>query len=410
MKVYKFGGASVKNSDAVKNVYQIASTANELGVVVVSAMGKTTDALEKLAKFAEKFEEEKAQQQLQKIIDFHAEIISGLFENENIELKNELEELYQQLQRTVQGIIYLGVYPHMIYDKIVAFGELISTKIISAYFQSQGLQNLWVDAREIIKTDSSFKNAKVIWSETTENIQSEINPIINSGKLIVTQGFIASNLEGQTTTLGREGSDYTAAIFANCLDAESVSVWKDVPGIMSADPKKYENAQKIDDLSYERAIQMTYFGAKVIHPKTIQPLVQKDIPLLVKSFVDISSTGTIIQNEVQKSGVENFLELKDLILVRLKPRNLQFVNISHLHRLLSAVERNNLKVIHLNTQALTINVVFQNSKQAILEMKSMLAQIFIVELFDEFTLRTTLGKTEKMMEISISESVMEVDL
>lgn len=410
MKVYKFGGASVKNSDAVKNVYKIASSVEKLGVVVVSAMGKTTDALEKLAKFAEKFEEEKAQQQLQKIIDFHAEITSGLFENGNIELKNDLEEFYQQLQRTVQGIIYLGVYPHMIYDKIVAFGELVSTKIISAYFQSQGLQNLWVDAREIIKTDSSFKNAKVIWSETTENIQSEIKPIINSGKLIVTQGFIASNLEGQTTTLGREGSDYTAAIFANCLDAESVSVWKDVPGIMSADPKKYENAQKIDDLSYERAIQMTYFGAKVIHPKTIQPLVQKDIPLLVKSFVDISSTGTIIQNEVQKAGVENFLELKDLIFVRLKPRNLQFVNISHLYRLLSAVERNNLKMIHLNTQALTINVIFQDSKQAILEMKSMLSQIFIVELFEDFTLRTTLGKTEKMIEISVSESVMEVNL
>ena len=286
MQVFKFGGASVKNAEGVKNM---ASVLQEVGynntLVVVSAMGKTTNAMEVVIK---NYFENKAELQssIHDVKTYHDEILLDLFENTQHSIFKKIASVFDDLNTFLSR----NKSPdyNFVYDQTIGFGELISTTIISSYLNEIGLKNNWLDVREFIKTDDYYRRANVNWELTQKAIKSNFDSEI----LNITQGFLGSDLNNFTTTLGREGSDYTAAIFAYCLNAESVTIWKDVPGILNADPRYFENAQLLHSISYREAIELAFYGASVIHPKTLQPLQQKEIPLFVKSFLNPKDSGT----------------------------------------------------------------------------------------------------------------------
>ena len=278
MQVFKFGGASVKDANGIKNV---ASLLKKVGykntLIVISAMGKTTNALELVIKnyFENKTE---LQSSLQEVKKYHNEILLDLYENENHSVYKKVASFFDELNtffKTNKSPDY-----NFVYDQVIGYGELISTLIVSDYLNSIGIKNNWIDVRNQIKTDSYYRRANINWDETQQLISSNFNKTV----LNITQGFLGSDSNNFTTTLGREGSDYTAAIYAYCLNAESVTIWKDVPGVLNADPRYFENAQLLNKISYREAIELAFYGASVIHPKTLQPLQRKEIPLYVKSF------------------------------------------------------------------------------------------------------------------------------
>ena len=286
MKVFKFGGASVKDSKSIKNVTRILKLKGYHDtIIVVSAMGKTTNALEFLIKDYMKGKSSYLTI-LEKIKDDHLKIINDLFKESDKSPYNDIIDLTKSLSSFLK--MNKSKNHSFIYDQVVCFGELISTKIISFYLEMEGLKNHWLDVRNCIKTDSYYRNAGLNWKETQKLIKNETK----NKSTIVTQGFIASDTEGYSTTLGREGSDYTAAIFAFILNATSLTIWKDVPGVLNADPRYFKKTQLLKKISYREAIELAYYGASVIHPKTLQPLQQKKIPLFVKSFENPHQEGT----------------------------------------------------------------------------------------------------------------------
>lgn len=280
MRVFKFGGASVKDADAIKNVVNVLQ---EVGyndtLVVISAMGKITNAMEKVVEsyFNDK---DAVQESLQEVMEYHNSILLDLFQNPNHPVYGKVKVLFEE----VKGFLAWNKSPKyaFVYDQVVCYGELLSTTIVSAYLNEIGISNTWLDVRTLIKTDSNNRDAQVNW----ERSQQEVVSNVDISKLNITQGFLGSDDNNFTTTLGREGSDYSAAILAYCLNAESVTIWKDVPGVLNADPRNFENAQLLDKISYREAIELAFYGASVIHPKTLQPLQRKEIPLKVKSFVN----------------------------------------------------------------------------------------------------------------------------
>ena len=278
MQILKFGGASVKDADGVRNLEKVLNVVGtKKTLIVISAMGKTTNAMEKVIDhyFNSKHQ---LQSSIQDVKKYHNAILLDLFENESHEVFKVVSNLFQELS----DFFSRNKSPDysFVYDQTIGFGELVSTTIVSYYLNHKGVQNSWLDVRELIKTDNYYRDAKVQWEAT----QSKISSAVNGNILYITQGFLASDTNNFTTTLGREGSDYTAAIFAYCLNAKSVTIWKDVPGVLNADPRYFENATLLHSLSYEEAIELSYYGASVIHPKTLQPLQRKEIPLLCKSF------------------------------------------------------------------------------------------------------------------------------
>lgn len=291
MKIFKFGGASVKDAESVKNVYHILNKyKNEEILVVISAMAKNTNSLEEVWK-AYLNQDSSLSNKVKIVEDFHYNMIDELFENDSQKIKDEVANLFVELDWIVEEEPQDD--KNYLYDQIVSLGEFLSTKIVEAYLRSKGLNTKWLDARECIKTDNHYREAKVDWEITTERIQSEVKDLVEN-TIVITQGFIGCTSENFTTTLGREGSDFSAAIFANSLNAESVTIWKDVPGVLTADPKLFSNAIKLDDIPYAEAIEMTYYGASVIHPKTIKPLQNKGIPLYVKPFLNPDEAGTCV--------------------------------------------------------------------------------------------------------------------
>lgn len=286
MKVFKFGGASLKNASAIQNMTAIVKAyAGSPLLIVVSAMGKTTNALESILNTFKK--EGNYPAEIMALRNYHFEICDNLFDDPD-PVKKKIDSVLEELTENLQTP---GEYDQ-VYDQVISLGEVISSVIVSHYLTQQGLPCQWLDARKYIVTDTAFREGKVDWKKTEDHIHRLKSDLQNT--IILTQGFIGSNELGFTTTLGREGSDYTAAIFASCLQAESVTIWKDVPGVMSADPKRLQNAIVFDELPYTEAAEMTYYGASVIHPKTIKPLAVKQIPLYVKSFDDHTLPGTKI--------------------------------------------------------------------------------------------------------------------
>lgn len=351
MKVFKFGGASVKDANAVRNVGNILKRfQGERLTVVISAMGKTTNALEEVAK-AWFYKSGNPKEKLQVVIDYHNTILADLFPDKN-------HPVYQDVN-TIIGSVDWALEDEPIkdfdfeYDQIVSAGELISTKIVSHYLNAEGIANTWVDARDIIQTDNTYRDAKVDWA-LTEKLANEV--VGGDGTIALTQGFIGCTSENFTTTLGREGSDYTAAILAYCLNAESVTIWKDVPGVLNADPKFFPDAQKFDNLSYHDSIELTYYGATVIHPKTIKPLENKKIPLLVKSFINPELSGTLISEAPMQPHMSSYIFKINQVLISILPKDFSFIAEENLSEIFRVFHTFNIKTNLMQNSAISFSV------------------------------------------------------
>lgn len=362
MKIFKFGGASVKNAAAVRNVAHILKTHNPSDVlVVISAMGKVTNAFEGLVK-AYMEGQSNCRSLAEDIKTYHFEILSELFPTPNWvyqEVHAVFEDLYKKLATKASAN-----YDYE-YDQIVSLGEILSTKIVSGYLKNNGFQCEWVDARHLIRTDRTFREGKVDWETTKELITGELQQELYKGKTIITQGFIGHTPENQTTTLGREGSDYTAAILSWCLDGESVTIWKDVPGMLNADPKWFDNTEILSKISYKEAIELSYYGATVIHPKTLKPLQNKDIPLYVKSFMDPALPGTVIQADgSQDHLIPSFIFKINQLLISIIPKDFSFVVEENLSDIFSTFSKQGVKINLMQNSALDFSAVVDDSDKA----------------------------------------------
>jgi len=354
IKVFKFGGASVKDADGVKNLIKVLTeTGSDNKLIVISAMGKTTNALEVVVK--DYLETTKIPDSLTEVKNYHRNIVNGLFSNKEAPVYFKVETLFTELENFLQH--NKSNQYDFVYDQIVSFGELLSTTIVSEYLNSQHITSHWLDARNFIKTDSTYRDAQVNWSKTQERIQENIDP----EKLNIIQGFIASDPNNFTTTLGREGSDYSAAIMAYCLNAENVTIWKDVPGVLNADPRFFEKAQLLNNISYEEAIELAFYGASVIHPKTLQPLQQKEIPLFVRSFLNPSEEGTAVsKGKTIFPEIPCFIVKKDQVLISLSSLDFSFMveeNISEIFRLFHQYQ---MKVDLIQNSAISFRVCVDN--------------------------------------------------
>jgi len=353
MQVFKFGGASVKNADGVVNLGRIvAAHSDSKLLIVVSAMGKTTNLLEQLVQryvngtgsVADLLEETRL---------YHDTITRQLFPDINHPVHNEVANRFVEIEWILEEPP-MDPYDYL-YDQIVAVGELVSTTIVNHYLNAIGLKSHWIDARDYVLTDNTHREGRVDWKVTTARIQERIPRLLES-KLLVTQGFIGSTSENFTTTLGREGSDYSAAIFAACLNAESLTIWKDVPGVLNADPKWFDQTELIPELSYLDAIELTYYGATVIHPKTIKPLQNKNIPLLVKSFVDTDNGGTQIKSTNESLPVPSFIFKVNQVLVSILPRDFSFIVEDNLSDIFSRFHAHKIKVNMMHNSAVNFSV------------------------------------------------------
>lgn len=338
MKVFKFGGASVKDANAVKNVGHVIQLYQDDLIVVVSAMGKTTNSLEQVVD-AYFNNNENTIEKLTLVKDFHFNIINDLFENKKHPIFNEIHNTFVEIEWEIEDDPTRD-YDY-VYDQIVSVGELLSTKIVSAYLNEVGIDNSWQDVRNIVQTNNTHRNAKINWALTEELAQKELtNKLTKENQSIfITQGFIGSSSELFTTTLGREGSDFSAGILAHCLNAESVTIWKDVTGMLNADPKWFDETEKLDNISYHEAVELAYYGASVIHPKTIKPLHNKNIPLYVKSFISPQKEGTTInQNTSEDALIPSFIFKIDQVLISISAKDYSFVmedNLSHIFGIFS---------------------------------------------------------------------------
>lgn len=354
MKVFKFGGASVKDAEGVKNITSIIRKEEAKNMlIVISAMGKMTNAFEEVID-SYYHKKEDLPEKLNFIEKFHKDIMKSLFDK-NDEIYEKIDVLFGELgwflaRNTSKRYNY-------VYDQIICFGELISTRIVSAYLSKNDNENIWIDARNCIKTNSNYRDAKVDWNLTQELISENID----TAKINITQGFIAANDTENTTTLGREGSDYTAGIFAYCLNAESVTIWKDVDGVLNADPRVFTNTTLLEQISYEEAIEMAFYGASVIHPKTLQPLQKKEIPLYVKSFLDTEITGTKISKGASLVPLTPcFIVKKNQILVSISALDFSFMVEDNISFIFQKLHHYQLKVNLIQNSAISFSVCIDN--------------------------------------------------
>ncbi|HEY3386248.1 MAG TPA: aspartate kinase, partial [Saprospiraceae bacterium] len=355
MKVFKFGGASLKNAAAIRNMASIVKAySNAPLLVVVSAMGKTTNALESVLSTCTKGGDYRTE--IESIKKYHTLICEELFNS--TDPIPQLEHVFADLQKNINS----SAEYDQVYDQVVSMGEVISSIIVERYLAFSGLDTTWVDARKYIRTNNAFREGKVDWKETGESVAG-LKPTLQT-KIVLTQGFLGSTKDGVTTTLGREGSDFTAAIFASCLLAESVTIWKDVPGVMSADPKRLPHPVVFTELPFKEAAEMTYYGASVIHPKTIQPLALKQIPLLVKSFDDPSSPGT----KIHECHIDNLPPLivfkENQCLISCKVTDYTFVYEQHLSIIFNALSDLDIKINVMQNSAISFSfcIDFRESK------------------------------------------------
>lgn len=407
LKVFKFGGASVKDASGIKNVGSILQNyKDDPLMVVVSAMGKTTDALERIvAAHANKTGE--ATKLLEDLKQAHYSIMKDLF--------GEGHAAFDEVNDTFVAIEWiLEEEPHpnydFLYDQIVSVGELVSSKILAAYLNLAGLPTQWLDARDIILTDDIYREGWVQWDETVENALKIAKPMVEQGGFVLTQGFIGSTTENFTTTLGREGSDYTAAIFSYCLDADSMTIWKDVPGVLTADPRIFENVAKLDRLSYKEAIEMTYYGAKVIHPKTIKPLQNKSIPLYVKSFINPEAPGTFIGPDVDDLYPPMVALEKNQALLNISTRDFSFVAEHHMSHIFNKIAEFRLQVNLMQNTAISFAVCVNNVDDRVEKFVESIEKDFKVVVDDEgLELTTVRHYTPHTLEMLRSGKIILVE-
>lgn len=352
MKVFKFGGASVKDAAGVRNVADLLqSVGYENTCMIVSAMGKTTNALEEVVK--RYFENEDFEKTINAVKSQHLDLAKELFENAD-EVSNEISQFFDD----IISFLRRNKSPNYsyVYDQIVCCGELISTKIISMYLNSIQVKNEWLDVRDYIKTDNTYREGKVDWKLTEESISR-----LSKNGFYITQGFLGSDPNFFTTTLGREGSDYSAAIFAYCLNADNMTIWKDVPGVLNADPRYFENAELLNHISYEEAIELAYYGASVIHPKTLQPLQQKEIPFFVKSFINPTEAGTeVAKGQPLEPSVPCFILKREQHLIRLSSKDFSFITEDKLSGIFNKLYDYQIKVNLMQNSAISLSLCLED--------------------------------------------------
>jgi len=387
MKVFKFGGASIQSAERIINTGNILHQyPGEKILVIISAMGKTTNALEKVVDTFTAGRKEDALALFQQVKDAHLNILKYLVTINWQEATNRLQDFFTEVEwllhdKPVRSYDYY-------YDQVVCCGELLSTAMVSAYLDERGIKNAWVDVRDIVRTDDNFRDANVDWNYTGQKLISDILPLFNKTDIVITQGFIGSTDENESTTLGREGSDYSAALFANLLNAESQTIWKDVEGVMNADPKTFPEAQYIEALSYREVVEMAYYGAQVIHPKTIKPLENKGIPLYVKCFLKPELPGTVISAKPVHHLPPIIVLKEHQVLMQLSSKDFSFVEekpISRLHELFAQIRiRPNLS----QNGAISLSCVLDDKPEKIDKLAAAAAELFDVQLEKNLTLLT----------------------
>lgn len=398
MRVFKFGGASVKSSEAVKNVGKVLKEHTDgPTLVVISAMGKTTNMLETLANayFHRKPECKKI---FKEIKSFHEEIIADLINDPHDYY--EVDNLFIELECLIEKTPEEKLDYDKVYDRIVPFGELISTKIVSTFLSRDGYPCRWIDARNFVITTDRHRSANVKWEVSTPLIANSLSPILHK-QTVITQGFIGRNELHENTTLGREGSDYSAAIFAYALDAESVTIWKDVEGVMNADPKRFDKAQLIEELSYNEAIELAYFGASVIHPKTIQPLKSKGIPLYVKSFVNTEAAGTKVMEHPSGTlnNIQCYIVKDNQCLIKISTRDYSFIVEDNLLDIFKAFATVGIQMNLMQNSAISFVACINNDELKIEELNNILQQKFNTEIMDDLKLFTVFNYDENNSEV-----------
>ena len=369
-RVLKFGGASIRDSSKIENVFSILSSyKNEKIVIIFSAIANVTNLLEELVDL-HLMNDLRKQHKLLEIHQIHLNIVKDLFEK-NHSIYNKLDNLIDELRVIIDKKPESGY--SFIYDQIVSYGELMSTKILNDYLNLRKFNCILLDARDFVKTDSKYQNAKIDWSSTKKNIKK-----IKLDSPIITQGFIGSNTSNQTTTLGREGSDFTAAIFANILNADEVIIWKDVNGVLNADPRYFNDTILLSNLSYSEAIELAFYGAKVIHPRTIQPLQEKDIPLSVRSFININEPGTVIGEIKNNKPITSYIVKENQVLISISDINLSFIVEEHLSWIFSVLSKYDISVNLMQNSAVSFSVCVDNKKNKVLDLVTELSTKFKV--------------------------------
>ncbi len=413
MRIFKFGGASVKDAAGIKNVYSVLQKVGyEDVLLVVSAMGKTTNALELVIKHY--FEKSPAlQSSVQEVKKYHNQILMDLFEDENHFVFKDTNKLFADLEYFLSQ--NKSPNYNFVYDQIVSFGELISTTILSHYMNFMNIKTHWIDVRNFIKTDNNYRDATVDWDLTQKNISKNVKRKI----LNITQGFLGSDENNFTTTLGREGSDYTAAIFAYCLNAASVTIWKDVPGVMNADPRYFENARLLNQISYREAIELAFYGATVIHPKTLQPLQRKEIPLFVKSFINPELPGTSVsKGEDLEPQLPCFIVKKNQLLISLSSIDFSFIMEENISEIFGLFHQYKMKVSLIQNSAISFSVCIEDKFGNFNELKNILSKKFKVaynENVSLFTIRhfddkaaQTVEKNKEVLLKQVSRETMQI--
>lgn len=407
MKVYKFGGASVKEAEAVKNVAEIIrQSADHSLAVVVSAMGKTTNAFEKVLR-AFYYKEGDPLTLLQEIKDFHFAILHELFPDKNHIVYTEIHNAFIEVEWQIEDDP-IGSFDFE-YDQMVSLGEILSTKIVSAYLTEVGIENKWLDVRDVLRTDNTYRQAKVDWSLTESLIQKVIGSYLADKEtgIVVTQGFIGGTSENYTSTLGREGSDFSAAILAAALHAEEVVIWKDVEGMLNADPKYFEKTVKLNNISYQEAIELAYFGASVIHPKTIKPLHNAKIPLYVKSFVNPFNRGTLINESSESDSlVPSYIHKEGQILISIAAKDFSFIAESSLSDIYKSFADFGVAINMMQNSAISFSVCVDDETPKIDQLIEHLQQQFKVSYNKSVNLLTIRHYNEDIMEELIGEQLV----
>jgi aspartate kinase len=415
MKIFKFGGASVNAVERIQKLPAILrSYQDEPLLVVVSAMGKTTNALEKVAEAFYNGSREEALHLFRQIRDNHLTTAKYLLVHNYLAAEAQLKDFFTEIEWLLHDKP-AKEYDYY-YDQIVCIGELLSTSIVSAYLAESGIDNQWIDVRDIFRTDANFRDAAIDWEYSEQQVREQVLPLFQTGKMVVTQGFIGATSDNESTTLGREGSDYTAAVFAAMLDAESLTIWKDVEGVMNADPRQFPDAVILSELNYDEVIEMAYYGAQVIHPKTIKPLQNKDIPLFVKCFLDPSLPGTVIHNQSVKHLPPIIVLKQSQVLLHLHSKDFSFVGETGAEPLYHLFGRIRVKPNLIQTGAVTLQVCLDDRIDKIEKLALEAVEFFDVQVERGLTLLTirhynkdifeklTAGKTEVLRQ-QTSETV-----
>lgn len=407
MRVYKFGGASVKDADGVRNVAKILQ---QIGykdtLIVISAMGKTTNALEEVI-YAYFNNKNLLKETIEQVKNFHYAIIRELFSNENHPVYWKVDGLFSELTSFLER--NKSPKHSFVYDQVVCFGELVSTTIISQYLSDVGIKNTWLDARNLIKTNSNFREGIILWEETQQNV----NDLVNKSLLNITQGFLGSDPNFFTTTLGREGSDYSAAILAYCLNAESVTIWKDVAGVLNADPRHFTDPQLLQKIPYQEAIELAFYGASVIHPKTLQPLKAKEIPLFVRSFIQPEKEGSAVCNVTElQPKVPCFILKQNQHLISLSSLDFSFIEEDNISLIFSLLSKHQIKMSIMQNSAISFSLCVDNKYGNLHKLIENLKEKFCVECTENVNLYTirhadeiSVKKIEKDKKILLKQSL-----